>query len=634
MLKKLFGIFIPIFLFFFTTTGVKAQDKFAISANVEYKVQATGTTKVIHNVSIRNLYSDLYATSYTLTLDNIKPLAPTAFENSKSLPINMSTNNDATTLTINFPDAVVGKDKIRNFTINFDETSFATRTGEVWEIAIPKLSNPDSFSSYNVTLLVPTTFGQNAYLSPSAESESTSDGFYNYVFNKESVAKYGISAGFGKFQVFSFNLSYHLENPLNTNAQTEIAIPPDTAFQKVYYQDISPKPLDVKLDNDGNFIATYSLKPRERVDVKVQGSVQIFSEARDFIVPSKDILDNNLQAADYWQVDDPQIRNLARSLKTPKAIYDYVTSTLSYDYNRVRPNVEREGAKQALQTPNTAICMEFTDLFVALARAAGIPAREVNGYAYTENPEIEPLSLVADVLHAWPEYWDASLNHWVAVDPTWGSTTGGVDFFNKLDLRHFAFVVHGESSTKPYPPGSYKLGSNPQKDVFINFGQLPQERESKLQIVAETRANLPFIDTNIVVTFNNPGPVAVYDLSPQVYFDNNLADTGFTKVLPAFSSYKMTVKVPFSFFGTKTPDKVLIIAGNERIEVPTNKNQVIIYNLIFLFLLLAIITLFVFMRVKKIRPKDIVKKIRRKLKKENEESNQVQSDEKEPGSFT
>lgn len=629
MLRRITAFFLSLLFFLSFASFVNAQDKFDISANVQYQVESSGVTKVTHNISIKNLYSDLYATSYSLTLDNINPQNPLASEGQKSLPVSVSKSNNTTTLRVDFPDAVVGKGKERKFKISFDDSSFATRTGEVWEIAIPKLSNPDSFTNYQVSLLIPTSFGQKAYISPNPLQENTSGGFYNYLFSKDSVAKYGISAGFGKFQVFSFNLNYHLENPLSKTATTQIALPPDTAYQKVYYENITPKPTSVDVDKDGNFMATYTLKPRERIDVKVSGSVQIYSAARDFIKPSQETLNKNLQASEYWQVNDPQIQQLAKTLKTPKAIYDYVVNTLSYDYNRVRPNVERLGAKKALQSPDTAICMEFTDLFVALSRAAGIPAREVDGYAYTENPEIEPLSLVADVLHAWPEYWDSSKEVWVPVDPTWGSTTGGVDFFNKLDLRHFAFVMHGQDATKPYPAGSYKLGSNPQKDVFVNFGQLPQKRESKLEIVAETKSALPFLGLNLVVSVKNPGPVAVYDLSPKIYFDGKLASTGFDQVLPAFSSYKMTAKIPFSFLGTSTPTKVQIVAGNTKIEVPTNKNQVIIYNLLALFILFSIITLFVFMKVKRIRVKDLTKKILKKFKK-NEESNQTQSGQEGP----
>ncbi|GAI19887.1 unnamed protein product, partial [marine sediment metagenome] len=64
------------------------------------------------------------------------------------------------------------------------------------------------------------------------------------------------------------------------------------------------------------------------------------------------------------------------------------------------------GALKALNSKNPVVCMEFTDLFIALCRAAGIPVREVNGYAHTNNPKLRPLSLTLDVLHAWPEYYD------------------------------------------------------------------------------------------------------------------------------------------------------------------------------------------------------------------------------------
>ena len=111
------------------------------------------------------------------------------------------------------------------------------------------------------------------------------------------------------------------------------------------------------------------------------------------------------------------------------------------------------GALSALNNPTSAVCLEFTDLFVALSRAAGIPAREIDGYAYTNNAHDRPLSLTEDVLHAWPEYYDFDKKAWIMVDPTWGNTTGGIDYFNALDFDHIAFVIKGENSGYPIPAG-------------------------------------------------------------------------------------------------------------------------------------------------------------------------------------
>src|SRR5205085_322452 len=145
----------------------------------------------------------------------------------------------------------------------------------------------------------------------------------------------------------------------------------------------------------------------------------------------------------YWQTNDPAIKALGQELKTPKDIYEYVVKTLSYDFTRVTDDKPRLGAALALKNPTSAVCREFTDLFIAIARSAGIPAREVDGFAYTENAKQRPLSLVKDILHAWPEYYDTNKKTWVMVDPTWGSTTGGIDYFQVLDLDHFAFAIKG-----------------------------------------------------------------------------------------------------------------------------------------------------------------------------------------------
>lgn len=68
-------------------------------------------------------------------------------------------------------------------------------------------------------------------------------------------------------------------------------------------------------------------------------------------------------------------------------------------------------------------CNEHTQLYVALARAAGIPARIATGLAYVNGKFY---------YHAWPEVW---LRDWVAVDPTFGQFPA--------DAAHLRFVSGG-----------------------------------------------------------------------------------------------------------------------------------------------------------------------------------------------
>ena len=596
-LAKVFLVFFLTFCLF--VKPIFAENEFLVDSKVEYSVTESGKTLVTHEVNLENAFSTLYATSYTLSLENIDAQNITArYENGAALQVDTQKDGDKTNIKITFPDAVVGKGKVRHFFVAYENSSFAVRTGEVWEVSIPKLSNESSFRSYEAILKVPTSLGFEAYISPKPVSSEEQSDARVYTFAKEDLTKTGVSAGFGQFQVFNFTLNYHLENPLARRAETEIAIPPDTAFQKVYIRSLNPEPTSVRIDEDGNWLAIYSLDARERVDVVASGEVQIFSSFRSFPKPTQEILTKNLKESPVWQTQDPEIKALAAQLKTPRAIYDYVATHLTYDYSRVRPNVERLGAKGALSTPSTAICMEFTDLFIAIARSAGIPAREINGYAYTENPEIQPLGLVADVLHSWPEYWDSERGAWIPIDPTWASTTGGVNFFDKLDLRHFTFVIHGESEVKPYAPGSYKLGANPQKDVFVSFGKLSQETSTYPEISASLKHGLPFMSSTLTVKVKNPGPSALYSLYPTVHFDQHEYFKDFDEVLPPFGTFETKVKVPYSFLGKDTPGVIRVVVDGSQVEIPANKNRVILTSLLSTFIVFIIIILAIIIRMK------------------------------------
>lgn len=609
MLKKLLSFFIFLSFVLFPKSSYAAGE-FATDVTVNYKIEEEGTTFVSHLVSLENLFSDLYATSYTLVLDNIEPKNISVFEGLRALPFKLSKEGAKNSLSIDFPDPLVGKGKKRIFTVLFEESGFAARTGEVWEISIPRLSSDENFRSYNVSFSVPVTFGTEAYLSPKPKEVRTEEGRVIYFFEKEDIERTGVTAGFGAFQVFSFTLNYHLENPLSKSAKVDIALPPDTAMQRVYYQLVNPKPENIYVDSDGNWLATYLLKSRERIDIEAKGSVQIFAGPRPFPKPTQKTIEDNLTVSIYWQSTDPKIKNLGQSLRSPEAIYNYVWQTLSYDYERVRPNVERFGALKALENPNNAICMEFTDLFIALARAAGIPAREINGFAYTENPEIQPLSLVADVLHAWPEYWDEERRSWIPIDPTWASTTGGVDYFSKLDLRHFTFVIHGKDPQKPYPPGSYKLGPNPQKDVFVSFGTLPEERVSHPEITVVTKRPIPFGPTRLYITIKNPGPVALYNLTPSIAFNGKVVRTETIEVLPPYANYEIESAVAYSFLGRYTPETVTVQVADSQVQVPTNKNQIILESAVVLLLVLLILVLVILIKLKKIQISNFRGKIR------------------------
>jgi len=563
------------------------DNEMGVDLDVTYEVMTDGKTKVKYEVSLMNKTTESYASGFELMLTGMHPEKIRAYDGTHDFNYEIVEVEGKKRLVVGFDgNPVVGKGREREFEIDFVDGSLVERTGEVWEVTIPGIAEVGVVESYNLEIEVPKEFGNLAYLAPDPLSKVESEKSWHYFYGLSEMGESSIMAAFGEFQVFSFELLYHLENPINDESEIEVAIPPDTAFQKVIYQKLDPMPVDVRQDTDGNWLAKYVLLPRQRVDLSVVGSVQIYAKPREFIKPSLDSLQKNILPAEFWQSDDQEILTIASGLHSPQEIYDYVVENLAYDYDRVKPNNRRQSALGVLGNPQSATCMEFTDLFISLARAKGIPAREVNGYVYTENPELQPLSLVADVLHSWPEYWDSEKMIWRGVDPTWGNTTGGVDFFSKLDLRHFVFVIHGESAEKPYPPGSYKLGPNPQKDVLVQFGKLPEERNSKLSAKIEKKSKFPIGSVNYELNFYNSGPVAIYNAPTSLMFDDKEVEKFSIETVPPFGTYTKTVKIRAGFLGVNMPMRISVIVGDELVGISTDKEIILVSILVVVLVLI------------------------------------------------
>lgn len=467
-MKKVFIIFFfSVYLLYFSLiSSAQAASNFKTDYLVTYNVLENALTHVSFDVTLTNQTSQYYASSYSIqvgfkNIENIQARDP----DGKITPA-VSKNSDGNNIEVTFNKRAVGQGLQLPFTISFDTRDIAQKSGKIWDINIPGLAQQIEYNSFNVKVIVPKFLGNPSYIKPDIGKFDETD----LNFTKEQLGESGISISFGNEEIYNFDLLYHLKNPNLFPIKTEIALPPTTNYQDVQIQDIDPKPQNVSEDSDGNWLAQYILTPSKKIDIRVKGKAKISLRPKKQEMSDRE-LKEYLKEQPFWQTNNKEIKDLALKLKTPYAIYQYIVNNLTYDFQRVQNNQPRVGAFGVLKNPTSAVCLEFTDLFIALARAAGIPAREVNGFAYTQNEKERPLSLVKDVLHAWPQYYDSDLKTWVMIDPTWGNTTGGVDYFYTLDFDHFTFVIKGTNSSYPIPAGGYKISRDLKtKDINIGFG--------------------------------------------------------------------------------------------------------------------------------------------------------------------
>jgi hypothetical protein len=514
---------------------VYAAENFLTDYNVTYIVSPNGLTNVVMNINLTNTTSDYYyASSYKVQLGFLNLTNVRAYDSGGTITPIVTKTDSGYTIEFSFNTKVVGIGNKQTFTVTFDTSDIAQNIGKIWEVNIPGIEKQNSFHSFNVNLQVPPSFGKPVYIKPCNTQAGCNDSLQ---FNKEQLSASGISIAFGENQLYDYTLLYHLQNINLFPIITEIAIPSDTNYQQIYIDSIDPKPLTIKKDSDGNWLAEYEINAAKKIDIIVKGRVRIsLTPVSETLTASNRKL--YLQEQPYWQITDTSIKALALSLKTPQAIYNYTVKNLNYDFSRISKTNNRLGASNVLKKPSLAVCLEFTDLFIALARAAGIPAREVDGYAYTNNSRQRPLSLVEDVLHAWPEYYDDVRKSWIMVDPTWGNTTGGVDYFNILDFDHFAFIKKGVSSTYPVPAGGYKIvNDEDRKDVYV-YTSINDS------IPAPTLILSPVLKSSYTAGFPINVHIKITNTGPGVSSENSLTITA-NGLLPKYQNIYIDRLLPY-----------------------------------------------------------------------------------------
>jgi hypothetical protein len=143
---------------------------------------------------------------------------------------------------------------------------------------------------------------------------------------------------------------------------------------------------------------------------------------RDFIIKNGKAL-----------LPDERKRSLAFSISAPSdnpkiiALATKIVGDAPTDFEKasrivkwIFANLEKTMAKNSdnaldILDKKAGDCTEHTLLFVTLARAVGIPSREVGGIAYMAGEKFPKMAW-----HAWAEFHDGK--QWLTADPTWNQT--------------------------------------------------------------------------------------------------------------------------------------------------------------------------------------------------------------------
>ena len=143
----------------------------------------------------------------------------------------------------------------------------------------------------------------------------------------------------------------------------------------------------------------------------------------------KDVISKNIDSA-VESNKEPKSENVVESNKNvinlyngvtleqgekAKRIYTWISENINYDDNKAENISEKtseykSGAIEAFET-RKGICFDYSCLYVAMAREAGLKVRIVTGEGFN-GKEWGP--------HSWNEVYLPEKNQWITVDPTFG----------------------------------------------------------------------------------------------------------------------------------------------------------------------------------------------------------------------
>jgi transglutaminase/protease-like cytokinesis protein 3 len=369
-------------------------------------------------------------------------------------------NNEVAQISIDYPRAIGTNDKL-TFVLEYYNYGLLANTGALYDLYISGLSKEGLLSTEKQEL----SYDTNIYIkkgvlpeldfalpSTTTINNDGANGYNEYKYNMDALLGESVWMQFGKEQFYKFKIVQPalptMENNLGLQNEYKIIVPRDIVSaettQKVFIDKIFPIPSKTEKDSEGNFFAYFNIASSESEDITIEGYTQVgltgvnISAEKSGVITdyNQDKIQEYLSGAEYWEVSSSEIQAKAKELKGAETnVFKIINATYNFVINKIDYNEikrfgvnERQGALATLRN-GSGVCMEYSDLFLTLLRAQGIPARAVFGYGY------DPLiNNTAQEAHQWVQVLIPASNEWLDVDVTWGESKdmakGGI-------LNHF-----------------------------------------------------------------------------------------------------------------------------------------------------------------------------------------------------
>ncbi len=396
----------------------------------------------------------------------------------------------------------IGINQSKEFEIEYVNYGLIKQTGALIDIFVPGFGKDFKFETENTTFIYKTTLfvrkslGEIGFVVPLPSNTSVQGDYEVYEISQESLLGSNIWIQVGNTQYYQFTLNQKVQasDVINKGYFNEyrLVIPRDIVEseiqQEVFFDSISPVPKEVFTDDEGNLIAVFNISSHLETTITVKGYATVKRQGEavsemnsgDLSYINRNHYLKYLEPAQYWEVGHLEIIKRAEELKGQneniykivESNYSHIIETINYSEVKRFGINDRQGALKTLQG-GAAVCMEYSDLFLTLTRAQGIPARAVFGYGYDARLEEQ-----GQDAHQWVQVFIPQQNQWISVDVTWGESgpalIGG-------DLNHF--YTHVAAIDPNTPPSIERTSYGKQVELVA-----PEFDISALEVLSDTNS--------------------------------------------------------------------------------------------------------------------------------------------------
>lgn len=382
-----------------------------------------------------------------------------------------------------------------------------------WKILFSDNIDSSSVNSSNIKVIdengnnidVDMTLGKNYITVSPKENYSSGENYTLYVSNIRSTSGNVLKTP-GMMKFSTLNNVYELEDThsykitdtftvtskkaTNVDLTFNVGAQGDSPYQKDLSTEVSGGNAKITDDDFSHKKMTASayVKPGEGVEYQLTRTVENsgikytedlsktsndyskFSDYNEYTSPEQNVESTSKQIKDkaselFSGIDNPYYK--------AKKAYEFVNMYMTYDSNNAN-----KGALNALLT-GKGVCEDYAELFTALLRASGVPARIVTGYwvnsgEFSSRTSIDP----SNDAHAWAEYYLPSYG-WIVVEPT------NEYFYNNnrvIDYSYFSNLSDSGHFIEGYTP----QGDNKDSTLYYSYTEgsgVKVDRKTTIEIL-------------------------------------------------------------------------------------------------------------------------------------------------------